>query len=181
MNLKEIDEVVDEARQRLRAELILSLVVLSIFVVGLIEIYRYLDGQCWFHWFGDGPVQVRERYYQLESDPKQIPVALGALIPVPDKSIQFGIKLSLKKQCYGSDIVGEVHNYAAGQTRWVEAEQGGGELLPQKGDITTLSGSWIRPPPGQRYLIEIRLVRKSHPGETLFVSSFATFDLKEDR
>lgn len=175
------DEGPDLNRVLYRALLRLALEIMLLFIIVAMAIYLliYLRSHCWLGWFGTGPIKVLDRYYQIENGPTYH-VEPGEERQVPNVNILLGVKLSLKEECYCSDICGEIHNYKKDSSRrWLEAPQGGGELSPENGNVTVLEGQWVRPPPDERYRLEIRLRCSSQPDEYIYILRYATFILRQ--
>lgn len=155
--------------------------LLLIFLVGLSGLIGlatgawYVKTHCWFGFLGSGPIGIFDRYYQIEGDDTIYHVQQpGRIRPIQNKNIIFGIELSLKDECFCTDLYGEVHNYASGIK-----VRGGGILEPVNNDISQLKGPWFRPPPGETYQTEIMLKCRSQPDVSLAVFDFATFGLME--
>lgn len=152
-----------------------AMILLGIVVV-IAVLWIYLGGNCWFGWFGPGAITVVDRYYRVNSESIRF-VDPGEDRHVPRGDISLGVKLSLRQECYCSDIYAEIHSYTASASgKWVESPFGEGKLLPLDEDTTTLEGKWVRPPP-DRYRIEVRLKCSSHSDVSISVFDYTTFTL----
>lgn len=181
VSIDEINQIYRQILIRFRIAVVTLAIIGLVIFVGIGWGLVILRSLCWYGWFGTGPIEVIDRYYFYKIDEQREYhfSGPGEERKVDNENLLLGIRLSLKKECQCSDLFGEVHNYVRGESeRFVETPLGGGELLPQNGDLTSLRGEWIRPPPDERYRLEVRLKCRSRPNENIGIFNFATFNLK---